>query len=137
MFTCSVRHRMKMASCRLPAANSSHLGGELVRGINCRYGNIRTAFISMVIASCLFAPAPPALAIGQPSYVETTWHRGDFSIVRLQVATPLYVDANDYPGVIRAAGDLQQDIIRVTAFAPPVLRGQPAGPLAIIIGTIG
>ncbi|MGA9567128.1 MAG: glycosyl hydrolase 115 family protein [Candidatus Korobacteraceae bacterium] len=54
------------------------------------------------------------------------------------VASSLYVDAADYPGVIRAAADLQGDIARVTGVTPAITNSNSHLPThAIIIGTIG
>ena len=55
-----------------------------------------------------------------------------------KLAAPLWVDAGDFPGVLRAANDLQKDVARVTG-QTPVVSHAPDGPgaNAIIIGTIG
>ena len=45
------------------------------------------------------------------------------------------MDTNDYPGVIRAAHDLQADIARVTGRTPQISEGEPSSE-AICIGTI-
>lgn len=53
-------------------------------------------------------------------------------------AAPLLVDARDFPGVLRATGDLKQDFVRVTGIAPVL--GQTPPPNAagiIIVGTLG
>lgn len=52
-------------------------------------------------------------------------------------AVPLLVNSNDYWGVIRAAGDLQRDINRVTGIVPEVQRDQSAYRQLVIIGTLG
>ena len=41
-----------------------------------------------------------------------------FGLVRNSKAAPLFLDKNDYKGVLRAAGDLQADIKRVTGIKP-------------------
>ena len=51
---------------------------------------------------------------------------------------PIFVDAGDWPGVLRAAGDLQADVERVTGRRPRLVPGAaPSGDAAIIVGTIG
>ncbi len=51
---------------------------------------------------------------------------------------PICVDAADWPGVVRAAGDLQADIERVTGRRPGLeSAAAPKGESVIIIGTIG
>jgi hypothetical protein len=53
-------------------------------------------------------------------------------------ATPVYVDAGDYAGVVRTAADLRQDIARVTGITPAAVRNpQQLNGAAIITGTIG
>jgi hypothetical protein len=63
---------------------------------------------------------------------------GAFPLVSASSATPLCVDAAEWPGVSRAAGDLQADIERVTAIRPGLTAGLPAtAKLVVLIGTIG
>ncbi|HZD30079.1 MAG TPA: glycosyl hydrolase 115 family protein, partial [Candidatus Angelobacter sp.] len=63
---------------------------------------------------------------------------GDFSIVQNGVASAIYVDAADFPGVIRATSDLQSDIAQVTGVTPAIApRPADLGPGVIIVGTIG
>src|SRR4051812_47245406 len=82
--------------------------------------------------------AVAAYALGDPRYVETSPSEGSFAIANQGAAARVYVDSRDYPGVTRAAGDLQADIARVTrlnaAIVHEVGRG---GADAILIGTIG
>ena len=62
---------------------------------------------------------------------------GAFPIVH-NTAAPIFVDAQDWPGVIRAAGDLQADIKRVTAIEPKLTQDRKSlGATAIIVGTLG
>ncbi len=78
------------------------------------------------------------LALGQPSYVQTEKHAGNFVVAEPGRATALYVDAGDFAGVTRAASDLQTDIQRVTGLTPALLHdaGQ-IGASAVLIGTLG
>ncbi len=77
-------------------------------------------------------------AVGQPAYVTNSADGDSFPVVREGKAAPILVDPADWPGVVRAAGDLQQDIARVTGVKPEIMTGTeaPSGNL-IIIGTIG
>jgi len=52
-------------------------------------------------------------------------------------ASPLWFDANDHTGVLRAVRDLQADVRRVTGITPDVVDRQPSTPEAVIIGTVG
>jgi hypothetical protein len=91
----------------------------------------------------LIATVCNAGAIGQERYVEISPSRGSFAIADTRGLAQIYVDANDYWGVVRAAHDLQGDISRVTGRTPTVadrpIAGQPVKnfEFAIFIGTIG
>jgi hypothetical protein len=80
-----------------------------------------------------------ALAIGQTRYIEITASRGSFPLVGPRGASPIYVDAGDWPGVIRAVSDLQADIQRVTSLAPPITKdaNERRPQQLVIVGTIG
>jgi len=82
---------------------------------------------------------PPCLfGLGQRKYIETTSETGDFPMVHAGRAASIRVDPADYPGVQRAAGDLKNDIARVTGIAPIMVKSQAGLHTdAIIIGTIG
>ncbi|MFD4971647.1 glycosyl hydrolase 115 family protein [Streptomyces sp. NPDC058424] len=54
---------------------------------------------------------------------------GSFSLV----GAPIVVSADDHPGVVRAAGDLRDDIQRVTGVRP----GHTIARNAVLVGTIG
>lgn len=98
----------------------------------------RTAAIWLALLFCFLTQVTAAFAIGQPRYVEATSRNGDFSLAQRNTAAALYVDSADWPGVVRAAGDLQQDIARVTGIRPTILReAKDLGQNAVVIGTIG
>jgi hypothetical protein len=87
---------------------------------------------------CLVPLVQDARAVGGNRYVEYAPVPGGFGIVQSGTAADLYVDPQDFAGVVRAAGDLKSDIARVTGVAP-VITGQD-GDLrakAIIVGTLG
>jgi hypothetical protein len=86
----------------------------------------------------LVAACPNACALGQDRYVETIGGKNDFFIVRQKRAAVLYVDATDYPGVVRAVRDLQADIKRVTACTAGIVhQNENPGPYVILVGTLG
>jgi hypothetical protein len=86
---------------------------------------------------------PPALraaaSLGLPLdiVVETAPPAGAFPLVTADRTAPLWHDANDYPGVVRALGDLQDDIERVTGRRPAVSTALPSHAQPVIIGTVG
>jgi hypothetical protein len=72
------------------------------------------------------------------SYISTDPRRADFALVASRSAAPIVVSAGDYPGVVRAAGDLQADIKRVTGVRPLVSDSQvPPGRDVVLVGTVG
>jgi hypothetical protein len=82
-------------------------------------------------AILLFLCAGPASAIGQVPYILTKAAPGAFPIVEGKTAASIQVDAADWPGVARAARDLQADIARVTGVTALTSAN------VIIVGTIG
>jgi len=86
----------------------------------------------------LIASPTVCLALGQPKYVETTPSSGGFTLVQAGSAAKIYVGNDDYPGVVRAAHDLQSDIQRVSGSAPSFAgKNALAGDNVVLIGTIG
>jgi len=78
-----------------------------------------------------------AFAIGQVSYVESVSRPGSFPIAQAKTCAPLYVDTADYTGVVRAAGDLQADIERVTGCKPAITHETNGlGSNVVIIGSL-
>ena len=97
-----------------------------------------TARWALAASLVVVAAASDAFAIGQTRYVETTSSSGSFPLVQGKDAATLLVDPADWPGVIRAAGDLQADINRVTGITPALVKGAPtAARNIVIIGTVG
>jgi hypothetical protein len=91
-----------------------------------------------VIAWYLLASPPDVLAIGQVQYVQDRAGPGCFPVVANRTAARIYVDRQDHKGVLRAAGDLQMDVGRVSDCTPRIVHEQDAleGEV-IIVGTIG
>ena len=76
--------------------------------------------------------------LGQIQLVGDSFSPGAFPMVQKGVAADLYADTNDFAGVLRATGDLQADIARVTDLSPHRVFDQShLGKNAILIGTIG
>src|SRR5579883_2388480 len=81
------------------------------------FGAYRASHLALV---CVLALPASAYGLGQKRYVETTW------------------DSGDDPGVIRAVGDLQADIARVTSVSPAIAHGRAGRPSGrVLIGTLG
>ncbi len=93
-----------------------------------------------VIAALVLAlvAATSIYAIGRTRYVEFTASPGAVRIAGNGVAASIVVDPQDYPGVLRAARDLQADIERVTKIRPVIISNPPAQATdLIIVGTLG
>jgi hypothetical protein len=99
---------------------------------------MKTRPILLLIGFLLCSRASGIAASGPALPIETVKTRDNFAIVQGNSAATLWVDAGDFPGVLRAANDLQQDVARVTGQSPPLSHaaGGPAAG-AVIIGTIG
>ncbi len=100
--------------------------------------NIILTKLLFALLGCSVIAPETGWAIGEERYVESEFHAGDLVLVRGSSAVPIYVDTNDYPGVIRAAKDLSEDILRVTGTAPRIFSEKSAlSSPAVLIGTIG
>jgi len=84
-----------------------------------------------------FAIAFPSLGLQQTIVTERPVV-GAFPLVQNQHAAPVLVSSDDYPGVRRAAADLQADVERVTGARPELIdKGSPPARIAVIVGTLG
>ena len=91
----------------------------------------------VVIVSLLVSSLTQLHALGQPRYVEEKCSPGCFSVASGGSLATIFVDRNDYPGIARAAGDLQADIGRVVGQTPQLVDTGAGKGDAIIVGTIG
>jgi len=78
-----------------------------------------------------------AFSLGQQRYVGNTLSNGGFTLAAGGRTALLDVDHDDYPGVVRAANDLQEDIERVTGLKPTFVSdtNRTQGEV-VLIGTI-
>ena len=71
------------------------------------------------------------------SYISTINEKGDFILSAQGRSAPLYISKQDYPGVIRALRDLQNDIKKVTNSEPQLLIDNiPSEKEIVIVGTL-
>ncbi|HMP83540.1 MAG TPA: glycosyl hydrolase 115 family protein [Verrucomicrobiota bacterium] len=91
--------------------------------------------LPIVFTACL---AHHALALTVTNFVSPKSDTGSFELFANGKAPVIFVDSNDWPGVVRVAGDLKADIHRVSG-ANATLTRNPSelGRQAILIGTIG
>ncbi len=87
----------------------------------------------------LFVGESRAQSIGEQPYVAFTANLPGFPIASRGGTAPILVSKDDWPGVVRVAEDLREDIQRVSGEAPAMLHGVgDAGKTTpIILGTIG
>jgi Glycosyl hydrolase family 115/Gylcosyl hydrolase family 115 C-terminal domain len=86
----------------------------------------------------LISASSALAAIGERSLVSDKMTAGVVALAHEGHVAPLIAAPNDWPGVIRAAGDLQTDLERVTGHKPVLsTTGTSAAADAILIGTIG
>jgi hypothetical protein len=103
------------------------------KSIHNRGRAISASFLFLALLLCLVGTS---FALGQQKYVEFTPQAGGFAIAQGERLAAIHVDSADYPGVIRAANDLQADIGRVTG-KKAELRQTGFSSSSIIVGTIG
>jgi endo-1,4-beta-D-glucanase Y len=91
-----------------------------------------------IAALCLCSIGRDVFALGQTPYVTNVRSPGNFPILAGNNAATIYVDSREWPGVTRAVGDLQDDIVRVTGRKCGISHEPSSlGNNAIIVGTIG
>ncbi|UOG76225.1 glycosyl hydrolase 115 family protein [Hymenobacter tibetensis] len=72
------------------------------------------------------------------TYVSAEKGKNGFTLAASGQAAALYASNTDWPGVLRAAQDLQADVNRVTNVTPTLITDKaPAGKEVVLIGTIG
>src|SRR5580698_5475759 len=99
---------------------------------------IRIAVFVVFAVADLIPAAQRAWALGQERYVQFSAAPGSFTIVNANTTATIYVDPKDWPGVLRAANDLANDIKDVTGKTPGVVsRAKVTARVVIIIGTVG
>ncbi|WP_231425536.1 glycosyl hydrolase 115 family protein [Pedobacter sp. Leaf250] len=89
-----------------------------------------------ILLIMLFGLKNICLAAGADPFISKTQTHGSFSIASKGKVSSILISGNDWPGVTRAAKDLQGDIQKVTGINPAFATDKIAG-MAIIIGTIG
>ncbi|GAB3540475.1 glycosyl hydrolase 115 family protein [Pontibacter brevis] len=89
-----------------------------------------------------FALAGPQAAFATddlPSYIATEKGLNRFALTAGGKSAPIFVSADDYPGVARVAKHLQADIQRVTNVEPQLTVGKkaPKAKEIVLVGTLG
>ena len=98
---------------------------------------LKTLFIFGAVILPFVARAEPSLGLPVEIVANATPPAGAFPLVTTKRVAPLWYDAADYKGVVRAIGDLQADIERVTSKKPAASATCPKQAELVIIGTLG
>ena len=98
-----------------------------------------TAAVAGCAAALLLGTTPVEAGLGLPEeiVVESANPATAFTVVGNGKITEIWHDANDHKGVVRAIGDLQLDIERVTGRKPLISTRATSHAMPIIIGTLG
>ena len=99
----------------------------------------RNSLYVLFFALTFFTSFPQyAFASGNELYVTSKKGNAQFVLSENGKSAPLYISSKDYPGVIRALNDLQEDVSRVTNAKPEVsLDKIPDAKEIVIAGTLG
>jgi hypothetical protein len=105
-----------------------------------RRAPLAAASAAFVLAVCAMTPALPSTvqAVGEERLVVFAPAPLASRIAANGTAAPIIVDSRDFAGVRRAAGDLQADVLRVTAVQPALLMDRsPKAVDVVVVGTLG
>jgi hypothetical protein len=94
------------------------------------------AALAAVLLSTVVS-ASPSLGLPVKIVADASPSADAFPLVTASGVAPLWYDTADWPGVVRAVGDLQADIERVTSRKPASSAERPSAPAVVIVGTLG
>ncbi|MDF7811619.1 glycosyl hydrolase 115 family protein [Hymenobacter sp. YC55] len=93
--------------------------------------------LTLLLATFAAQAQTPAAKLTD-TYVSSEKGKNGFTLAASGKTAALYASQTDWPGVLRAAKDLQADINRVTKLTPTFTTDKaPAGNEVVLIGTIG
>ena len=90
----------------------------------------------LILLILLFGFKTLSQAAGTDPFIIKSFVKGSFVLADKGTVSSILVSGNEWPGVLRAATDLQTDLEKVTGIKPAFLTDKTAR-TAIIIGTIG
>lgn len=103
----------------------------------------RLLFLTLILlapASCSDnnpEPVDTAFLSGVSQYVRYKPHKGDFRLADKGQTATICVSPSDWQGVARAAGDLGDDVRKVTGTASPLVLSDSPAEACVLVGTIG
>ena len=74
--------------------------------------------VCLILGCCCFRLTG---AVGEFQYVSTNFNHGAFPLASNGAVAAICLDTNDFWGVTRAAGDLTEDLRRVTGIVPALV----------------
>lgn len=100
---------------------------------------VRYGFLAILVSAAWIAPDVQAeLGLVEEIVTDSSSSSGSFQLAWRGMAAPMWLDAADFAGALRAATDLHADIQRVTTDLPVLgFSANPPGPRPVIIGTLG
>jgi hypothetical protein len=104
---------------------------------------VRWRFASLALAIACVATSAHAVALtgacdGTPAAVCGSASAGAFPLIAKGSPAAIQTDLRDWPGVLRAAADLQADLAKVSGNAPQMAAtGMPKSGPVVIVGTLG
>lgn len=98
----------------------------------------RVVLLSIALV-CMSIQGVANAAIGDETFIAFSRSAGSVPLVENRTATSLWLDANEFPSVLRAAGDLQADVARVSGVRPQLrtTSASVAGKVVLLAGTFG
>lgn len=93
--------------------------------------------ITCIISGYFAKSQEEQLSLGIPSYIQYSSSSKTFCIVSKGKTASIYVDPEDWKGVVRAAGDLSDDVKKVSGVAAPLIQELTFKKKSILVGTIG
>jgi hypothetical protein len=93
--------------------------------------------LALVLAPALSAFGGDGRPPRAGPFLQATAAGGAVRLAGGGIAAPILVDADDHPGVRRAARDLQEDVVRVTGLRPDLVTAEPSTADVVVVGTIG
>ncbi|MEI6945679.1 glycosyl hydrolase 115 family protein [Paraflavisolibacter sp. H34] len=104
--------------------------------------NQKVRFCFIILFTCMLGQAigqgaAKTGSLSLPGYIQKEAGTGAFRIAAKGKSSEIYVDPDDWKGVLRAAADLGDDVRKVTGTAAPVRPHLRWGNGAILVGTIG
>ena len=97
-------------------------------------------FVGLGLKASNFSPINSSLSVNENkgNYIITSKEAGCFILSETGGIAPLVVSSDEFPGVIKIAGYVQNDLLKVTGNKPELIIGKiPASAEIVIAGTIG